>query len=68
MEYIQFVVLSRNARDDFLVGRFGLDTGTINPPLDGGRMIAFDARHGFSAQAFEPLLDGAPGRSDKRKL
>jgi hypothetical protein len=59
MEFIQFDVLSRNARDDFLVGGFGLDTGPINPSLYGGRMNAFDSRHGFRAQAFEPLLDGA---------
>ncbi len=59
MELIQFDILSRNACDDFLVSGFGLDTGPINPSLYGGRMNAFDARHGFRAQAFEPLLDGA---------
>jgi hypothetical protein len=59
MEFIQFNVLSRNARDDFFVGGFGLNAGPINPSLDGGRMNAFDARHGFRAQAFEPLLNGA---------
>src|SRR5215467_15789731 len=59
VEFIQFNVLSRNARDDFFVGGFGLNTGPINPSLYGGRMNAFDTRHGFRAQAFEPLLDGA---------
>ena len=59
MDFIQFNVLSRNACDDFFVGGFGLNTGPINPSLYGGRMNAFDARHGFGAQAFEPLLDGA---------
>jgi hypothetical protein len=59
MEFIQFNVLSRNARDDFFVGGFGLNAGPINPSLYGGRMNAFDARHGFRAQAFEPLLNGA---------
>src|SRR5262245_18639912 len=59
VEFVQFDVLSRNARDDFFVGSFGLDTGPFNPSLNGGRMNAFDARHRFRAQAFEPLLDGA---------
>jgi hypothetical protein len=59
MEFIQFNVLSRNARDDFFVGGFGLNTGPINPSLYGGRMNVFDARHCFRAQAFEPLLNGA---------
>src|SRR5262249_46593525 len=59
MEFIQFNVLSRNARDDFLVSSFGLDTGPINPSLYSSRMNAFDARHGFRAQAFELLLNGA---------
>ena len=59
VEFIQFNVLSRNARDDFLVGGFGLRTGSINPALNGGRMNAFDTGHGFRAQAFESLLDGA---------
>jgi hypothetical protein len=59
VEFIQFDVLSRNARNDFLVGGFGLNTDPITPSLYGGRMNAFNARHGFRAQAFEPLLDGA---------
>jgi hypothetical protein len=50
---------SRNARDDFFVGGFGLRTGSINPALNGGRMNTFDTGHGFRAQAFESLLDGA---------
>jgi hypothetical protein len=58
VEFIQFDVLSRIARDDLLVGGFGLGKGPINSSLYG-RMNAFDARHGFKAQAFEPLLDGA---------
>src|SRR5262245_6305065 len=59
VEFIQFDVLSRNARDDFLVGRFGLDTGPINPPLNGSRMNAFDAGDRLRAQSFEALLDSA---------
>ena len=59
MEFVQFNVLGRNARDDFFVGGFCLNTCPINPSLYGGRMNAFDARHGFRAQAFEPLMDGA---------
>jgi hypothetical protein len=59
VEFIQFDVLSRNARNDFLVGGVGLGTGPINPALYGGRTNPFDARHGFRAQAFKPLLDGA---------
>src|SRR5215468_1908420 len=59
VEFIQFNVLSRNARDDFFVGGFGLRTGSINPALNGGRMNTFDTGHGFRAQAFESLLDGA---------
>jgi hypothetical protein len=31
VEFIHFDVLSRNARDNFLVGGFGLDTGPLNP-------------------------------------
>ena len=59
VEFIKFNVLSRNARDDFFVGGFGLRAGAINPALNGGRMNAFDTGHGFRAQAFESLLDGA---------
>jgi hypothetical protein len=36
-----------------------LDTSPINPALYSGRMNPFDARHGFRAQTFKPLLDGA---------
>jgi hypothetical protein len=50
---------SRNACDDFPVGGFGLQTGAINPPVNGGRMNAFDAGHRLRAQSFEALLDGA---------
>jgi hypothetical protein len=59
VEFIQFDVLRRNASDDFFVGGFGLDTGPLNPSLDGGRMNAFDARHSFRAQTFKALLDSA---------
>jgi hypothetical protein len=59
VEFIQFDVLSRIARDDFLAVGFGLGAGPTKPSLYGGRMNAFDARHGFRAQTFEPLLDGA---------
>jgi hypothetical protein len=59
VEFIQFDVLSRNACDDFLVGGFGLQTRAINPPLNGGRMNAFDAGHDLQAPSFEVLLDGA---------
>ena len=59
VEFIQFDVLSRIARDDFLAVGFGLGAGPTKPSLYGGRMNAFDARHGFRAQAFEPLMDGA---------
>jgi hypothetical protein len=59
VEFIQFDILSRNARDDFSVGGFGLDTGPINPTLNGGRMNAFDAGDRLRAQSFEALLDGA---------
>jgi hypothetical protein len=33
VEFIKLDVLSRNARDDFLVSGFGLDAGPINPLL-----------------------------------
>jgi hypothetical protein len=56
VELMQFDVLSRNARDDFLISSFG--TGTINPLLDIGRMNVFDAGDSLRAQVFEPLLDG----------
>src|SRR5215813_1667982 len=59
MEFIQFDVLSRNARDDFFVGGFGLRTGAINPALYGGRLNTFDTGHRLRAQSFEALLDGA---------
>jgi|SRR5262252_702844 len=59
VESTQFDVLSRIACDHFLVGDFGLGTGSTNPSLYDGPMNAFDARHGFRAQAFEPMLDGA---------
>jgi hypothetical protein len=59
VEFIQFDVLSRNACDDFPVGGFGLKTGAINPPSDGGRMNAFDAGDRLRAQASEALPDGA---------
>ena len=38
---------------------FGLQTGAINPPLNGGRMNAFDAGDRLHAQSFEALPDGA---------
>jgi len=47
----------KTALDDFLIGGFGIAGGPINPSLYCGRMNAFDARHSFRAQAFEPLLD-----------
>jgi hypothetical protein len=50
---------SRNACDDFLVGGFGLQTGAVNPPLNGSWMNAFDAGDRLRAQSFEALLDGA---------
>ncbi len=59
VEFIQFDVLSQNACNDLLVGGFGLQTGAINPPLNGGRMNAFDAGNRLRAQSFEPFLDGA---------
>lgn len=43
MEFIQFDVLSRNARDDFFVGSLGLNTVPITPSLYGGRMNVFNA-------------------------
>jgi hypothetical protein len=59
VEFIQFDVLSRNACDDLLVGGFGLQTGAINPALNGGRMNAFDASDSLLAKPFEALLNGA---------
>src|SRR5262245_7879307 len=59
VEFIQFDVLSRNARVDFRSCGRGRRTGSINPAPDGGRMNAFDASDSLRAKPFKPLLDGA---------
>ncbi len=59
VEFIQFDVLSRDSRDDFLVGSLGLRTGAINPALNGSRMNAFDASDSLRTKPFESLLNGA---------
>jgi hypothetical protein len=59
VEFIQFDVLRRHACDDCLIGGFGLQTGALNPALNGGRMHAFDASNRLWAQPFKALLNGA---------
>src|SRR5262244_3972946 len=59
VEFIQFNVLGRNARDDLLVGGFGLLASAIDPTLYGGWVNLFDAGDSFRAQPFESLIDRA---------